>query len=289
MSTCSTIDDTRIAQARASAYALIAHAFRCPDEAWLDLLGEPGRWEGWPEALATIDDEIGGRLSDLQESVVGQSRSCDPRVPRGSDDKLCGGERVRVSLAEIQESFNVLFGHAVRGKCPPYELEYGRSEIIQQASNLADVAGFYSAFGMEIAEDACDRVDHLCSECEFMSVLCAKEAEAIDSSETEHTEIVRLAQRHFLRDHLVTWVPALSYRIDEAEDGGFYGLVAGFLTAFISSEASRFHIGLGPTTLELRPVDEVQDTSISCGGGGCGPGGGSDELVQVNVAGEQSE
>jgi DMSO reductase family type II enzyme chaperone len=185
--------------------------------------------------------------------------------------------------AELQGTFNSLFGHAVRGRCPPYELEYGGSEIIQQASGLADIAGFYSAFGMEISPDADDRPDHVAIESEFMSVLCAKEAHAIENSEADHLDIGVKAQRDFLKDHLACWLPAYAHRVEQADPDGFYGALARFASAFVAAECDRFEITVGPKTLKLRPTDRVLDTSIDCGPADGGSGRAEDELVQLNL------
>ena len=121
------------AQARAAAYALIAHGFQYPDEETLSALSEPMRWEHWPGVLERTDRPTKESLAFVRDAVKA--------FANGSDD----------TRRELQERYDGLFGHAVRGACPAYEMEYGRNEIIRQASDLADLAGFYRAFGMEIA------------------------------------------------------------------------------------------------------------------------------------------
>lgn len=257
--------DASTAQARACAYGLLAHGFQYPDQALLDLLGDSASWSGWPGVLKGLDPALQEPLTVLQSAGHGGSTGECP------------------TLASLIDLSTRLFGHAVRGKCPPYELEYGRSEIIQQASELADLAGFYSAFGVQLADDAERRPDHVSAECEFMAVLCAKQAHAIEENQTEHLEVVLSAQRSFLKDHLGQWIPSLAYRVQQADPHGFYGALASFADRWIKSECHRADVLAGPEHIELRPIDEVLDTSISCQPGLADVGSGNDEFVPLNV------
>ena len=190
---------------------------------------------------------------------------------------------------EWQERYDILFGHAVRGACPAYEMEYGRNEIIRQASDLADLAGFYRAFGMEIAGEANGRPDHITVECEFMSALCAKEAYAYARRDEGNAEICLDAERTFLRDHLARWLPAFARHVEEADGDGLYAALARFADAFVKAECGRFDVHAGPATLELRTPDPVLDTQISCGTGGCGEGSSGEQVVQLGMDTADSE
>lgn len=243
------------AQARGAAYGLIAQGFSYPTHELIELLCDPARWSSWPEELGKLNDAAAGQLDALRGFLADSG-----------------------ALSALEESYNDVFGHAVRGKCPPYELEYARGEIVQLASSLADIAGFYAAFGMEIRADADDRADHLTVEAEFMSVLCAKEKLAIEEGHAEHLDITTSAQRDFLQEHLARWLPAFAYRVQQARPQTFYGGLARFATKLIAGDCAQFKIDVGPPTLELSPTDPVQDTSISCGATGQG-----DELVQIDT------
>ncbi len=275
---------TTNAQARSAAYGLVSHGFQYPEAEAVDMLGDSARWSSWPEVLHEL---YGTGLAACHLDAVRAALRPQACTQSGNPAVAsCAPPSADPPVAEpagLQESFNRLFGHAVRGRCPPYELEYGGSEIIQQASGLADIAGFYSAFGMEISRDADDRPDHVAIESEFMSVLCAKEAYAIEKSEADHVDVSVKAQRDFLKDHLACWVPAFSHRVAQADPDGFYGALARFASAFVAAECDRFEITVGPKTLKLRPADPVLDTSISCGPTGGESGRAEDELVQLNL------
>ena len=60
---------------------------------------------------------------------------------------------------------------------------------------MADIAAFYSAFGLELTPEVADRVDHIAMECEFFAVLCAKEARAAETADADHLRICQAAQK----------------------------------------------------------------------------------------------
>ena len=88
-------------------------------------------------------------------------------------------ERLRPEGFEsYQLAYVSAFGHAARGVCPLNEIEYGdlKADPLFQPHRLADLAAFYRAFGLELADEAGERPDHIGMELEFMSILSAKEA-----------------------------------------------------------------------------------------------------------------
>ncbi len=259
------IEESQLAQARGAAYGLIAHGFRYPEKDDVAALADPGRWDGWPDVLRDINGRVRAALGNVRDAAKTVARRCGSKP------------------LEMQHTYDDLFGHAVRGRCPAYEMEYGRNEIIRQASDLADVSGFYGAFGLEIAVGANGRPDHISAECEFMSALCFKEAHAHATGATANTEICVDAERVFLRDHLARWLPALAQHVKVADSNGFFGALARFADAFVDSECSQFDIHAGPSTLELREPDPVDDIQISCGTGGCGQDKSDQQFVPLGT------
>lgn len=181
----------------------------------------------------------------------------------------------------FQNACLALFGHAARGSCPLNEIEYGdlKADPLYQPHRLADLAAFYRAFGLEVAEEAGERQDHLCLELEFMCVLAAREAYAYQHSlDAVRQGQARAAQRDFLREHLGRWCPAFSRRLlDNARDPVLRGL-AEFIGAFVEAECHRFGVCPGSSDLLLRPVDTPAESQCaSCGLAGVLPGAPSAE------------
>ena len=161
------------------------------------------------------------------------------------------------------------FGHAARGGCPLNEIEYGdiKADPLFQPHRLADLAAFYRAFGLEVTEDAGERHDHICLELEFMCVLAAKEAYALEHQlDADQLAQCREAQKNFLREHLGRWTPAFTRRLAAATSEPTLLALAEFTRAFVESECARFGMNAGSEELALRPVDESADRMCdSCG------------------------
>jgi DMSO reductase family type II enzyme chaperone len=168
------------------------------------------------------------------------------------------------------------FGHAARGSCPLNEIEYGdiKADPLFQPHRLADLAAFYRAFGLEVAEDAGERPDHLCLELEFMCVLAAKEAYAQEHQlDAEQLAQCRDAQKKFLREHIGRWTPAFTRRLAAATNDPALGALANFTRAFIEAECARLGVNAGSEELALRPVDEAADRMCdACGINNLPPG-----------------
>ncbi len=168
-------------------------------------------------------------------------------------------------LAEMQASFLRCFGHAISKDCPPYEGEYGQAHIFQQTQRLADIAGFYRAFGLEPATDVHERMDHISVELEFMQFLCRKEAYALEHRhEAAQRAQCREAQRKFLDQHLGTWAPGFAQRLARVAEGGLYGALAELLGAFLSAELREFDLQPQPLAVARFP-EPAPEGCLGCG------------------------
>jgi TorA maturation chaperone TorD len=174
-----------------------------------------------------------------------------------------------VSFDAFLGDYIELFGHAARGTCPLNEIEYGdlKADPLFQAHRLADLAAFYRAFGLELADDAAERQDHLAIQFEFMAVLAAAEAYAIDRhAGTDARAIGYHAQRRFLREHPGRWLPAFTRRLERHTSLRFLQVLARFTRAFVELDCHRFHVQPGSDELCLRPVEESSESLCdTCG------------------------
>ncbi|MCC7261091.1 MAG: molecular chaperone TorD family protein [Candidatus Latescibacteria bacterium] len=178
-------------------------------------------------------------------------------------------EQVRQLAAEAQAvqalplRFRLLFGHTSRGPVPPYETEYGTDALFLQPQEMADISGFFRAFGLELDQRQHQRVDHIACECEFLAFLCRKEAYALEAEDEDMLEQTTQAQRLFLRDHLGRFGSAFGHRLAR-EDDGFYGILGRICAAFLEAECRLLDLPLGPSHLELRPA-EPDNVPMACG------------------------
>ncbi len=251
-----------LALARGILYGVTARALRYPDRQSLDSLGATVSGDTLRAAAARVDAERGEAL----------------RVGPGVERLV---ESSRVDLVETVRDYARLFGHTARGVVCPYETEYGASAPFQQPQALADIAGYYRAFGLKPRSSTEQRVDHVACEAEFMEFLALKEAYGVealgqnassDGPGVETLEETRRASRSFLRDHFGRFGLAFATMLEREDSGGFYGAVGGLLARWVRAECERLELPVGPSTLELRP-DETGTVE-----GGCGT---ANELIQI--------
>jgi putative dimethyl sulfoxide reductase chaperone len=236
------------AMARSFLYRFLAQAYEDPTE------------QGWAGMTASS-------CQNLLESAV--------RTLAATDPSLAGAvATLRFQLKpELFEPFLACclaaFGHAARGRCPLNEIESGdiKADPLFQPHRLADLAAFYRAFGLEVAEDADERHDHICLELEFMCVLAAKEAYALEHQlDLGDLSLCRDAQKRFLREHLGRWTPAFARRLARMAGDTALGALANLTRVFVEAECARFGIAPGSEDLLLRPVDETAESMCnSCG------------------------
>jgi len=110
-----------------------------------------------------------------------------------------------------------VFGLVVSKECPPCEVQYcPQTFSIYRSQQMADIAGFYRAFGLEAGRDAPERVDHISCELELLAWLVAKERLACSRNGEEWSEragVCRDAQRSFVSAHVAWWVPAFAHAL----------------------------------------------------------------------------
>lgn len=148
--------------------------------------------------------------------------------------QLAQGFRRSETDGNLQREYDRLFTHRTNLLCPIYEVEYDKSRAITQGTTLADIGGFYRAFGLEVAVR--ERPDHLALELEFMSVLTYKEALALQSGRAEEIQICRDAQRKFLEAHLGRWVGLFVEYLSQQSQSDFYLGLGDALQEFIEAE-----------------------------------------------------
>jgi DMSO reductase family type II enzyme chaperone len=238
--------DTAIA--RTFVYRFLAQAYEYPTaEAW--------QWLSTPEIEAALLSSAKAIVTDDCSLL----RRAGEWVAQLTPDKL----------DEFTSDYIGAFGHAARGSCPLNEIEYGdlKADPLFQPHRLADLAAFYRAFGLEVTDDAPERQDHICLELEFMSVLAAKEAYALENQlEPGQSELCREAQKAFLHEHLGRWTPGFTRRLARAAGDGPLGALAQFTLDFVIGDCQRFGVTPGSEDLLLRPVDESSESlCAACG------------------------
>ena len=165
------------------------------------------------------------------------------------------------SLSALQSEHLRVFG-LTGSLC--YETEYGLPHEFRQSQELADIAGFYHAFGFRLGGAVRERPDHLAAELEFMHLLALKEAYALQSGIGEHIEVCVEAQRKFLADHLGRWLGWFAEGLGRLAEDSVYTTLARLAAALAQSEAARLGVPLQPQRLvEIKATPLAPD--LACG------------------------
>ena len=220
--------------ARAFLWATLACAFTYPGEEMLARLRTAV--EDLPAALAML---ALGEAPGAGE-VVGAAKE---RIP------------------ELQGLYNRLFITAL--EVPLAETAYELDKAARKASELADIQGFYRAFGLRLGAPI--EPDHLVAELEFLSLLAQKVRYFAATGDAAGYEVSEKAYRAFLEDHLGRWFEIFARRLREATEDPFYRLFGGLLERFVAAELAR--LDLRPQKLTRWVVQKPAASSWACGAG----------------------
>ena len=125
------------------------------------------------------------------------------------------------------------------GRVAPYEASNVPTTVGGITPRLADIAGFYRAFGMVVAGD---RPDHVIAQLEFLAVTLLAEAEAIEHGDLERADTAARATRSFLRDHIGGWIDAWAGRVGAIDELGPWFPYAATAADLVRSEAANRNV-----------------------------------------------
>ena len=141
----------------------------------------------------------------------------------------------RVGAAGLEAEYSRLFLGA--GLVPLREGGYGDGmRFAGQPTDLADVSGFYLAFGFALPESAASPPDFLGAELEFMSLLNLKLALAFQRRRLDHARITRNAMARFLEDHLGRWAEPFATALADADAAPAYRTMGRLLARAVETD-----------------------------------------------------
>jgi TorA maturation chaperone TorD len=204
--------DLNLAVRRAVAYELLARCLAYPDD----------------DGVAAMNDLAGLAGGLLDGTPVAPIVEAAAEATRGG----------------LEETYVRIFTLSTSTDCPTFESAMFGGDHIQQTERMADIAGFYRAFGVDPRAPGF-RPDDICVELEFMGFLCRKQAYAAEHLGAPRVSQVLRAERMFLREHLGRWAGSLGQRVSlRTEPGSFYHDVGRALDAWLIADAA--FIGAGP-------------------------------------------
>lgn len=162
---------------------------------------------------------------------------------------------------DLEGEYNRLF--RVQVVCQPYETEHDPLASVRKGQVLADILGFYQAFGLTASEGQKEFPDFIATELEFMSLLLLKEACAQKSGLSDEAEICRDAAKKFLTDHLARWVSSFSQRLEAEARLPLYSALGSILSSFLQDEVAC--LGLEPSIWEANDHQPQQGDGLPWG------------------------
>ena len=113
-----------------------------------------------------------------------------------------------------------------------YGTEYISEHEFQRSNYLADISGFYRAFGVEIKSDRPDSLEALL---EFMHYLIYKE---MNAPSAEKAQICVDAQKKFFNEYVSPTARAIAEKVIAQTENRFYSDAARQMTDFLIEEES---------------------------------------------------
>ncbi len=224
--------------ARAAIFRLLAQAFAYP---------APGHVRALNEAFAALDKTPG--TAGRKAVRVAQRLARAQNAWRRTDEAECAREYARLFLGN--------------GPVSLHETAYGDGRrIAGRPVELADIGGFYAAFGFTLSDTDPDLPDHLCAELEFYSLLLVKEAYALSHGWLPKARLARGAAKTFLEQHLGRWIEPLKASLQETNAFPYLDL-ANAIEAAVESECKRLH-ARPMSFAERLPHDVMQEESFTC-------------------------
>ena len=157
----------------------------------------------------------------------------------------------------IEREHSRLFGVGLAAT--PYETEYDPLVSARKGHRLADLLGFYEAFGLRLADHRKEFPDHIAVELEFMSLLLLKAAHAEAEAMGEARAVSEEAAVKFLADHLGAWGGTFADRVEAVTQDDFYRFSARLLRGFLLAECQLLGVepthvsGVGPQLAAVPP------------------------------------
>lgn len=237
-------DPIQLAIARSAGYTTLSRLFSTPcEKTFLLVTGGEAR-----RRVAGALEALGG-ATDIEEP---------PGIP---------------DLAAFHSEHVRTFGLAPSEDAPPLESHYGAPNVFRQSEILADIAGFYRAFGLKPALGIGERLDHVATELEFLGILACKTGYARSSGDEEGEALAAGAERKFVEGHLLPWVPAFVHRLALRSPRSPYVTFGRWLERLLVEDARA--LGIPPSDrdpAEIKVTGFEAAEPLACGGG-CADGG----------------
>jgi DMSO reductase family type II enzyme chaperone len=249
-------DEVQEAIGRGAIYMLIAHALAYPSD----------------QRLAALCDGLAPSLSEIETGDLALDESIAALL-----------SQLATPTQDLRAAHVQQFTLITSPDCPAHETAYSERDAFRQAQQMADIAGFYRAWGFDIGGAERERPDQICVELEFMALLARKEAQALERGLNDALTECRRSQALFLSEHLGCWGASLGRRIAGQAAAPFYEAAGHLLATWLDTDLQR--LAVEPSRLLDEPLPQPPpETDEDCGPEGSIAGGANgDEPTFIDV------
>ena len=223
--------------------------------------------------LSDVLFDPGSRELAMGAADVVRSVTRDQTIPLGFGELPIDDLDLPPALAALgddpeqhTQEYLRIFGLVTCRECPPYETEYyPNQDPFFRSQQMADVAGFYRAFGLEPARQWRECPDHITLELEYVATLLARLRSArASAADPDQALVCHDARVKFLRDHVCWWVPSFSVGLRNQAEHGFFSHLGRILAALLP--ADRHRLQLTPPAAPVMPGNTTAPAACD----GCG-------------------
>ncbi len=252
------------ALARSKLYLLLSWSYLYPeDDEFLDYLQSGELVEDGRAALESLKTALPNPVDqEIEETLKGLADHFD------AVEHWVSSEGVNWDIQDLRDEHRRVFSNVIALDCPPYETLFGNDHVFGQSYVMGDIAGFYSAFGVQLSQDIHERLDHLSVELEFLHFLAYKESYALCHDGPEKLKTVVEAEKKFVKEHVGRWVPLFSGMLKKKAEYGFYKIIADLTSQWVAFEIAYLDVSPQPySETDYRPANFVSPEGISfeCG------------------------
>lgn len=221
---------------RAALYRLLARAFAYPS---------PGHVAEVREGFSALSIEL-----EKGPDAIGRYLPRARRAWRQAEEESLSADYLRL--------------FATGGPVRLHETAFGDARrFAGREVELADLSGFYAAFGFGLSPSNPDLPDHFSVELEFLGLLLVKEAWARMRGWRRESHVTADAVSRFLEQHLGRWLEPLGASLHDASAGSPWRELADLAIAAVNDECRQRRVRPQPFAGPLAP-DALQAESFIC-------------------------
>lgn len=252
------------ALSRSKLYLLLSWSFLYPeDDEFLDYVQSGEFVEDGRTALENLRNALEKKGGEgAAESLDNLARHLD------AVEEWVSAEGMNWNIQDLRDDHRRVFSNVISLDCPPYETLFGNDHVFGQSYVMGDIAGFYTAFGLQLSPDIHERLDHLSVELEFLHFLAYKESYALCHDSNEKLQTVVDAEKKFVREHIGRWVPLFAGMLKKKADYGFYKIIADMIADWVGFEVAYLAVTPEPySETDYRPATFMnpEGQSFECG------------------------